>query len=232
MVILQLEIPMEINELVADMARRSLVPVMLNPAPSAPLAKTLLSGLTYLSPNEHEAAALTGITIRKNGEQADLDDVRAAATAFLDRGVRNVIISLGNAGAALVNRSEFLYEPCADAAEAVDQTAAGDSFVGAFSTAVSAGLDHREALHFASYAASLTVSRMGAQPSLPALKEILGQMRKQNDATACMSPESASRRTLRSMLLLCFLRPEHQPIICTARKQCTAPAGSLFPAML
>lgn len=181
MAVLQLEIPMEINELVARYAHDKGVPVMLNSAPSAPLSEELLKCLTYISPNEHEAADLTGIPIRKDGKTVNREDVKAAVNALLEKGVKNVVITLGNAGAVVANRDEFVYEPCIDVVEVKDPTAAGDSFVGAFTTAVCAGLNHRDALHFANYTATLTVSRMGAQPSLPKLAEVLELMKREND---------------------------------------------------
>lgn len=179
MVMLQLEIPMEINELVADIAFCAGVPVMLNSAPSAPLSDTLLSKLSYISPNEHEAKDLTGITIGNDGKNANLDDVKNAAAVLLSKGVKNVIITLGSHGAALVNADGLLYSPCVDVVEVLDPTAAGDSFVGSFCTAVCAGLEHKHALDFANYTATLTVSRMGAQPSLPTLDEVVSLMKRE-----------------------------------------------------
>lgn len=176
MVVLQLEIPMEINEIVAKYAFDKGVPVMLNSAPSAPLSQELLSCLTYISPNEHEAADLTGIPIRKNGKTVNQDDVKAAVDCLLSKGVKNVVITLGNAGAVVANRDEFIYQPCIDVVEVKDPTAAGDSFVGAFTTGVCSGLNHTQALDFANYTATLTVSRMGAQPSLPHLPEVVELM--------------------------------------------------------
>lgn len=187
MVMLQLEIPMQINELVAAYAYEKNVPVMLNSAPSAPLSDELLSHLTYISPNEHEAADLTGIPIRKDGKQVNMDDVHKAADSLLAKGVRNVVITLGNAGAVVVNEEAFLYEPCIDVVEVKDPTAAGDSFVGAFTASVCAGLCHKDALHFANYTATLTVSRMGAQPSLPKLEEVIALMQQENDLTFSLS---------------------------------------------
>lgn len=180
MVILQLEIPMAINELVAKYAFEKGVPVMLNSAPSAPLSPELLSYLTYISPNEHEAADLTGIQIRKQGKSVNEEDVHAVVASLLSKGVKNVIITLGSAGAVVANAEEFILAPCIDVVEVKDPTAAGDSFVGAFTTAVCAGLNHHEALDFANYTATLTVSRMGAQPSLPKLPEVLELMKSQN----------------------------------------------------
>ncbi|WP_195198807.1 ribokinase [Faecalispora jeddahensis] len=187
MVMLQLEIPMQINELVAAYAYEKNVPVMLNSAPSAPLSDELLSHLTYISPNEHEAADLTDIPIRKDGKQVNMDDVHKAADTLLAKGVKNVVITLGNAGAVVANKEAFLYEPCIDVVEVKDPTAAGDSFVGAFTASVCAGLSHKDALHFANYTATLTVSRMGAQPSLPKLEEVIALMQQENDLTFSLS---------------------------------------------
>lgn len=180
MVIMQLEIPMKIDELIAKYAFDKGVPVMLNPAPSAELSDEFLSCLTYISPNEHEAADLTGVQIHRNGKEVNSSDVRSAVKILLDRGVKNVVITLGNAGAIAANRKEFIYKPCIDVVKVKDPTAAGDSFVGAFSTGTCAGLSAAQALDFANYTATLTVSRTGAQPSLPKLQEVLGLMKQQN----------------------------------------------------
>ena len=168
MVMLQLEIPMQINELVAQYAFEKGVPVMLNSAPSAPLSAALLSHLTYISPNEHEAADLTGIPIRKEGKSVNRD-----------KGVQNVIITLGSAGAVVAGDSGIDFSPCVDVVEVKDPTAAGDSFVGAFCTAVCAGLNQRQALDFANYTATITVSQMGAQPSLPHLADVIELMQRE-----------------------------------------------------
>jgi len=180
MVILQLEIPMSINEIVAKYAFDKGVPVMLNSAPSAPLSAELLSCLTYISPNEHEAADLTGIQIRKDGKVVNQDDVKAVVNSLFAKGVKNVVITLGNSGAVVANQNEFVYQPCVDVVEVKDPTAAGDSFVGAFTTGVCSGLNHEQALTFANYTATLTVSRMGAQPSLPKIQEVIDLMKQED----------------------------------------------------
>jgi ribokinase len=180
MVILQLEIPMPINEIVAKYAFDKGVPVMLNSAPSAPLSDNLLSCLSYISPNEHEAADLTGIKIRKEGKSVNRDDVAAAVKALLGKGVQNVIITLGNSGAVVANAKQSTYGPCVDVVEVKDPTAAGDSFVGAFCVGVCAGLNQSQALDFANYTAAITVSRMGAQPSLPKFAEVVELMKNQH----------------------------------------------------
>lgn len=181
LVILQLEIPMEINELVAEYAYSSHVPVMLNPAPSARLSPTLLSRLTYLSPNEHEAADLTGFPIRKNGKTADPESTKATVETLLAAGVENVVLTLGSAGAAAADREHFYSQPCVDVIEVKDPTAAGDSFVGAFSTGICMGMDMEQALTFANFTATLTVSRAGAQPSLPFLQEVIDLLKSQKN---------------------------------------------------
>jgi ribokinase len=180
-VLLQLEIPMKVNEFVVDCANRNGVPVMLNPAPSAPLSDSIMSKLTYISPNEHEAADLTGVTIRHDGDKVNLDDVKAAINVLLGRGVKNVLITLGTAGAAFGNENEFFICPSLPNIIAVDPTGAGDSFVGAFSTFISMGIDHQKSVRIANYVGSLTVSKMGAQPSLPWLKTVNDLIREKKD---------------------------------------------------
>ena len=183
MVVLQLEIPMGVNEIVAKYAHDKGVPVLLNPAPAAPLSDELLSCLTYIAPNEHEAAQLTGVTIHKENNEANMDDLKAANDVLQAKGVENVIITLGSSGAIIGDKNGINFSPCVDIVEVKDPTAAGDSFVGAFTTAVCVGLNHKQALDFANYTATLTVSRMGAQPSLPVLDEVIKLM-EQNKFTA------------------------------------------------
>lgn len=171
LLILQLEINMEINELVARYAHEAGVPVMLNPAPSDTLSDEFLSHITYLSPNEHEARDLTGVAIHST------EDARAAAQRLLDRKVENVLITMGSEGAVFAGKDVFLHRECVPTT-AVDPTAAGDSFIGAFCTAISAGMNPGDAMVFANHTASITVSRKGAQPSLPKLEEVLALLEK------------------------------------------------------
>ena len=172
LVIMQFEIPMAINELVAKYAYEAGVPVMVNTAPSAPIDnEEFLSHITYISPNEHEAYDLTGITI------TDDATTRAAVDNLLSRGVKNVIITCGERGAAYGSPDTFLMSPCVPCEKVADPTAAGDSFIGAFCTAKSSGVSVEEALLFANCTAHITVSRMGAQPSMPMLSEVLALMK-------------------------------------------------------
>jgi Sugar kinases, ribokinase family len=180
MIILQHEIPLDVNRCVIEYAFAKGVPVMLNSAPYVPLDDELLSKLTYISPNEHEAFGLTGIKTTTEDGSIDMSKVEAAAKALLNKGVKNVIITLGSNGVAFMNKDMFVVKPCVDIVEVVDPTAAGDSFTGAFCTAVCMGMQPDRALDFANYTATLTVSRMGAYTSLPTIAEVKSLMEKNN----------------------------------------------------
>lgn len=166
MIILQHEIPMAVNEAVAAAAFQVGVPVLLNPAPSAALSPGFLSHLAYIAPNEQEAEDLTGLPVQ------DEASARRAAFRLCEMGVPRAIITLGERGAAHCDGARFLRSPGAPCPTPVDPTAAGDSFIGAFATAICAGMAVEQAMTFANFTASITVSRMGAQPSLPALSEV------------------------------------------------------------
>lgn len=166
MVILQMEIPMRINEMIAKWAAHAGVPVMLNPAPAAALKPGFLSNLCWIAPNEHEASVLTGIAIETES------DISRAARKLQKDGCANVIITLGDRGAACQSGESFFICPCIRCNSPVDPTAAGDSFIGAFCTAISAGMEVHQAVEFANQVASITVSHMGAQPSLPDLQAV------------------------------------------------------------
>ena len=178
MVLLQFEIPMEINKLVASYAAAKGVPVMLNCAPIAPIPPELIRNVSYISPNEHEAQILTGIEVK------DEESIEAALKAIREMGIPNALITLGSRGVAFDNGSGVAYSPALQNLELKDTTAAGDSFVGAFSTATAMGVPLAEALRFANFTAAITVCRMGAQPSLPTLEEVLNLMRQHGADTS------------------------------------------------
>lgn len=171
MVIMQHEIPKEVNMCVAEYAKAKGVPAMLNPAPSDEVPARLLSCLTYISPNEHEAEDIVGI--KPDGENA----IENAVRALHDMGVANVLITLGKEGCAFSDGNALKNSPSIDIAPVIDPTAAGDSFIGAFCTAVSAGIAPDDALVFANCTAGITVSRMGAQTSLPTFDEVISTMK-------------------------------------------------------
>ena len=172
MVLLQLEVPLEVNRTVARWAKEAGVPVMLNPAPATDLDDELMRYVTYLTPNEQEASMETGLPLASDENGPCRADLQKIAAALWDKGVEHVIITLGGSGSAVVQGSSIRYIPCVHMDHVADPTAAGDSFVGALSVGLTAGLSQEEALAFASHTAAITVSRMGAMPSLPTLAEV------------------------------------------------------------
>ncbi|MDD3347496.1 ribokinase [Oscillibacter sp.] len=180
MVLLQLEVPLEVNRAVALWAKNAGVPVMLNPAPATELDDELLRLVTYLTPNEQEAAAETGLPLGMDGTTIRQEDLNRIAAALRAKGVENVIITLGGNGSAVVEADGIHYIPCVRMDHVADPTAAGDSFVGAFSVGLTIGLSQEQALSFASHAAAITVSRMGAMPSLPTLTEVTALLRERD----------------------------------------------------
>ena len=175
-VIMQLELEMETIEYVAQLAHEAGVPVMLNPAPAAPLSDRLLSCITFISPNETEAALLTGIRTDAAGRLSETA-LKEAGAVLAAKGVPNVIVTLGDQGAAVCTETGIERVPCVKMTEVKDPTAAGDSFVGAFCAGFAAGLSMADALTFAVHAAAITVCRFGAIPSLPVLSEVESLLR-------------------------------------------------------
>ena len=176
-VLLQLEIPLEVNLAVARWAKEAGIPVMLNPAPATELSDELLSMVTYLTPNEQEASVETHLPLGVNENGINKADLQKIAAALWSKGVENVIITLGGSGSAVVGADSVQYIPCVRMPHVADPTAAGDSFVGALSVGVSVGLCQEQALAFANHTAAITVSRMGAMPSLPTLEEVLSLLK-------------------------------------------------------
>ena len=180
MVLLQLEVPPAVNRAVARWAREAGVPVMLNPAPATDLDDELLSLVSYLTPNEQEASVETGLPLGTDENGPLREDLQKIAAALRSKGVENVIITLGGSGSAVVEADSIRYIPCVHMDHVADPTAAGDSFVGALSVGLAGGLSRENALAFASHTAAITVSRMGAMPSLPTLDEVLALLRERN----------------------------------------------------
>jgi ribokinase len=164
-VLVQLEIPLPAVEAAVGMANRHQIPVILNPAPAVPLGEDLLARIDILTPNESEAEGLTGI--RCEDEQS----AEKAARKLLEKGIRQVIVTLGARGALIVNR-EGTRLVSAYRVVAVDTTAAGDAFSGALAAATASGMAIEDAVEFATKAAAISVTRMGAQPSLPTRAEV------------------------------------------------------------
>ncbi len=168
MVLAQLEIPSATTEYLVHLANLANVPLILDPAPACPLPASVLSGITWLTPNETETRILLGL---------DPDDpsplaAPEAAARLLERGVRNVVLKLGSRGVYLAGQDVAAVAVDACPVDAVDTTGAGDAFNGAFAFAlVHAGMEPREAAAFACGAAALSVTRPGAQASMPTREE-------------------------------------------------------------
>lgn len=164
-VLLQLESPLPVVAHAARLGRHHGARVILNPAPAQPLDADLLALIDYLVPNESETELLTGIQVR------DARSRKRAADKLLQQGVGTVVLTLGEHGALLVNSDGATHIP-AFRVEVVDTTAAGDAFVGALGVALAEGQSPTKAMRFASAAAAISVTRMGAQPSLPTRAEV------------------------------------------------------------
>ena len=180
MLLLQLEIPLEVNRTLAHWAREAGVPVMLNPAPATDLDDELLSLVTYLIPNEQEASTETGLPLGMDSGVLRKEDLQKIAAALRSKGTEHVIITLGSNGSAVAEADGIRYIPCVHMDHVADPTAAGDSFVGALSVGLAVGLSQEEALAFASHTAAITVSRMGAMPSLPTLDEVIALLKERD----------------------------------------------------
>ncbi len=163
--LLQLEIPVTTVEYAAIKAAENGIRVILNPAPAQPLSEALLRNIWLLTPNETEAETLTGITIN------NMPTCEKAASVLSDRGVKNVIITLGENGSYIKSDSFSGFVPGIKV-KAVDTTAAGDVFNGALAVALSEGQGMKEAVNFANKAASISVTKMGAQASAPYRNEL------------------------------------------------------------
>jgi ribokinase len=164
-ILMQLEIPIRAVEYVISLAVKHAIPVVLNPAPVCPLNDELLSRISIITPNKREAEMLTGIPI------TDIASAEKAAQALSRKGIPTVIITLGHLGALVWHNNEATLVPAPEVG-AVDTTAAGDVFNGALMVALSEGKQMLEAVSFACKAAAVSVTRMGAQASIPLRKEL------------------------------------------------------------
>lgn len=180
MVMMQFELPMEIIELTAQWAFEANVPVMINPAPVSEISAALCSYITYLSPNEHEAALIAGHPLKANENGVNKEDLRKVADILVGKGIKKILITLGANGSIINCEGNLTQIPSVRVLDVVDPTAAGDSFVAAFCTGICAGLTDHDAMTFASHTAAITVSRMGAIPSLPTIEEVYNFMSEQN----------------------------------------------------
>lgn len=168
MIIVQLETPLDTIEYVAKIAAEKKIPMILDPAPApaGPLPDSIIKNLYCIKPNENEAFRLTGI------EVTGPETAQQAADALLAAGAKMAIITMGTRGSYIVEKQGTGTPIPSRPVKAIDSTAAGDSFTGALAVALAKGRSPIESARFASIAASLSVTKLGAQPSLPYLNEI------------------------------------------------------------
>lgn len=164
-ILLQLEIPMDTVLYAAERAKERGTAVLLDPAPAGDIPDRLLKLVDCITPNEHEAAYLTGRTI------SDIKTARLAAVDLISRGAKSAVVKLGGRGVVYATDTSMEHIPSYQV-EAVDTTAAGDAFSGALAVAICEGKSIGEACRFANAAGALAVTKPGAQTSMPWRTEI------------------------------------------------------------
>jgi ribokinase len=165
--LMQLESPIETVETAAALGRNCGMVTVLDPAPARMLSLSLLENIDLLTPNETEALFLLG----DRGGLISLDEAPAVTRRLLKLGPRQVILKLGEKGAWWADSTQSLHIPVMKV-EPVDTTAAGDTFNGALAVALAEGCSVQDAIGFANYAAAVSVTRFGAQASIPARTEV------------------------------------------------------------
>ncbi|MDF2904908.1 MAG: rbsK [Herbinix sp.] len=164
-VLLQMEIPQDTIYYAIARAKELGKTVILNPAPAPnSIPKTCLEQIDYITPNETELLKLSGET------ELDMTSIEKGAKTLIKKGVKNVIVTMGERGSLFVNENENYSYP-ARKVKAVDTTAAGDCFCGAFVVGLAEGKKVSEAIQFANAASSIAVTRKGAQSSIPTREE-------------------------------------------------------------
>lgn len=162
----QLEQPMTAAHRALEIARAGGAKTILNPAPAAPLDPKMVALCDYLTPNETETEALTGMPVRT------IDEAAAAAEKLLGQGIGAAVITLGERGVLYRDAGRTVHVPVISAGPVVETTGAGDAFTGGFATALAEGKDPVEAVRFGCATASISVTRPGTAPSMPSRAEI------------------------------------------------------------
>jgi len=161
-IVLQFEIPLETVYYTIKFARKNGIRCILNPAPAQPIDLAAVADLDYFVPNEHEAAAISGMAVN------NLDDAKGCATKLLASGIRRVIITLGANGSLLAGSeggSEIMEHVPPFPVKTLDSTGAGDAFIGSFATFLGEGLPELEAVKRANLYAALSTTGVGTQKS-------------------------------------------------------------------
>lgn len=166
--LLQLEIPMPAVQYAVEYASAKGIKVIVNPAPVNDFISSLFPFIDVLTPNGYEAEQLTGVKVE------DFTGARHAAEILHNKGVKTIVITLGSKGAVLLHNNEFNIIPAVHC-KAVDTTAAGDVFNGALCVAIAEGREMLSAVEFACRAAAISVTRMGAQSSIPNRNELIAK---------------------------------------------------------
>ena len=164
-VVVQLETPLETIKYGLKKAKEAGKYTILNPAPAVVLEDEIIKNVDLLTPNETELEILSGVEINTE------DDIKRAAQIMIDKGVKELIVTLGSKGSLYINKERSMFKS-AYKVQAVDTTAAGDSYTGALSVAFANGKNIEEAMDFASKVGALSVMKEGAQSSLPTLKDV------------------------------------------------------------
>lgn len=162
----QLEQPIVAAQRGLEIARAAGVTTILNPAPAAKLSDEMLALCDYVTPNETEAETLTGLPV------TSVEEAKTAAGALLAKGVKAVVITLGDKGALYHDAKQSVHVPVISAGPVVETTGAGDAFNGGFAVALAEGRDVIEAVRFGCATAGISVTRPGTAPSMPARAEI------------------------------------------------------------
>jgi len=164
-ILTQLEVPFEVVEQVASFASSKDIPLLLDPAPARALPAELMQNATWVTPNEVEMRHLL------NGAGGNANEM-LAAEQLAAQGVRNIVVKLGSRGALLKEENERAVPVPGFPVKAVDTTAAGDAFNGAFAVGLLSGKSPMQSAKFANAVAAISVTRLGAQPSMPTRDEV------------------------------------------------------------
>ncbi len=172
--VLQMEIPLETIEYVLDVAAKLDLLTFLNLAPAYPISDEMLRKIDCLILNESEACLLTNISV------TDQDSAKAACSALFTRGAHTVIVTLGGKGALLATTDEFTFFP-AYQVDVVDTTAAGDAFSAGFVVSLLETQDLARSVQYANAVGALTVTKLGAQVSLPSKDDVENFLKAQSE---------------------------------------------------
>ena len=164
-VVLQLETPLNTIKYALNKAKKLNKYTILNPAPAVKLDDEIIKNVDLLTPNETELEIISGVSIETE------EDIQKAAQIMIEKGVKELIVTLGSKGSLYINKEKSMFKK-AYKVEAVDTTAAGDSYTGALAVALSQDKNIEDAMDFASKVGALSVLKEGAQSSLPTLEDV------------------------------------------------------------